>query len=126
MADAKTRLSRDEKLAAVRASYQAIERGDLRKAAEELADDAVFYSALRQREFKGRDQILAEELKQQEEFKAQYTLHDVTASDEHVVALLEVAQEVEGKRTTHRLVHVLHVDDDGKIKECWSVFNPES
>ena len=126
MADVKSKLSREEKVAAARASYQAAERGDLRKAAEGLADDAVFHSALRQRDFKGRDQILAEQLKQQEEFKAQYKLHDVTASDEHVVALMEVTQEIDGKRSTTRLVHVLHVDDDGKTRECWSIFNPES
>jgi ketosteroid isomerase-like protein len=126
MADVKSKLSKDEKVAAARALYQAVERGDLRKGAEGLADDAVFHSRLRQRDFKGRDEILAEQLKQRDEFKAEYKLHDVTASDDHVVALLEVTQEVNGTRSSHKLVHVLHVDDDGKVKECWSIFNPES
>jgi hypothetical protein len=70
--------------------------------------------------------VLAEQLKQRDEFKAEYKLHDVTASDDHVVALMEVSQEIDGKRQTGRLVHILHVDDEGKAKEIWSVFSPQS
>jgi ketosteroid isomerase-like protein len=123
MADVQSKLSTEQKLAAVRASYEAAARGDLRQAAEGLADDAVFHSALRKQDFRGREAILAEQLKQQAEFKAQYDLHDVLASDEHVVALLRVTQEMDGKRETRQLVHVLHVDDQGKGKEVWSVFS---
>ena len=123
MADVQSKLSTVEKVAAVRASYETASRGDLRKAAEGLADDVVFHSALRKQDFKGREAVLAEQLKQQAEFKAEYKLHDLAASEEHMVALLQVTQEVGGKRETHQLVHVLHVDDEGKAKEVWSIFN---
>lgn len=126
MADVETRLSTAEKVARVREAYQASERGDLQKGAEILADDAVFHSQLRQRDFKGRDTILAEQLKQREEFKPEYKLHDVTASDDHVVVLMEVTQEIDGKRQTGRLVHVMHTDDAGKAKEVWAVYNPQA
>lgn len=124
MADVQSRLLTDQKVAAVRASYETAARGDLRKAAEGLADDVVFHSALRKHDFQGRAAVLDEQLKQQAEFKAEYKLHDLTASEEHIVALLQVTQEVDGKRETHQLVHVLHVDDEGKAKEVWSIFNP--
>ena len=126
MADARTKLSTAEKIARVRESYGAAERGDFEKAAEGLADDAVFHSQLRNRDFKGRAVVLAEQLKQRDEYKPEYRVHDVTASDEHVVVLMDVSQEVDGKRQSRQLVHVLHVDDEGKAKEIWSIYNPES
>ena len=126
MADVRSKLSNDQKVARVRQSYEAAERGDLEKSSENLADDAVFHSQLRKRDFTGRAAILAEQLKQLDEFKADYKLHDVTASDDHIVALLEVTQEIDGKRQTGRLVHILHVDDEGKAKEVWTIFSPQS
>jgi hypothetical protein len=106
--------------------YEAIERGDEVAAAEGFAEDAVFHSQLRGRDFTGRDQILAETLKQVEELKSRFKVHDICASDGHVVALLETSREVNGVRTTHRLVHVLHLDDDGKVAECWAISPPQS
>jgi ketosteroid isomerase-like protein len=126
MADVRSKLSSDQKVARVRESYKAVERGDFEKGAEGLANDVVFHSQLRQRDFKGRDTVLAEQLKQRNEFKAEYKLHDVTGSDTHVVALMEVSQEVDGERQTGRLVHILHVDDEGKAREIWTLFSPLS
>ncbi len=126
MADVKTTLSTDEKIARVRAAYEASVRGDLEKGGEGLADDVVFHSQLRNRDFTGRDAVIAEQRKQREEFKSDFKLHDVTASDDHVVVLMEVSQEIDGKRQTGRLVHVLHFDDAGKAKEVWAIYSPQS
>lgn len=125
MADARTKLSTDEKIARVRESYKAAERGDFEKGAEGLADDVVFHSQLRNRDFTGRAVVLAEQLKQRDEYRPEYRVHDVTASDDHVVVLMDVSQEVDGKRQSRRLVHVLHVDDEGKAKEIWAIYNPQ-
>lgn len=126
MADVQSKLSHEQKIALIREAYRAAERGEFEKSAEGLAHDAVFHSQLRKRDFSGREAILAEQLKQRDEFKAEYRLHDVTASDDHVVVLMEVSQEVDGKRQTGRLVHVLHVDDEGKGKEIWAIFSPQA
>lgn len=126
MADVETKLSTNEKIARVREAYEASVRGDFEKGGEGMTDDAVFHSQLRNRDFKGRDVVLAEQRKQREEFKSEFKLHDVTGSDDHVVVLMEVSQEIDGKRHTDRLVHILHVDEQGKAKEVWAVFSPKS
>jgi len=126
MADVKTKLSTNEKIARVREAYEASVSGDFEKGAQGLADDAVFHSQLRKRDFKGRDSVMAEQRKQREEFKSEFKLHDVTGSDDHVVVLMEMSQEVDGKQQTSRLVHILHVDDQGKAKEIWAVSSPQA
>src|SRR5207245_9045145 len=64
--------------------------------------------------------ILDEVRKQNQEVKTTWHLHDVLVSDDHDVALLEAEQE--GRR--RRIVHILHLDDAGRIKESWAAFNP--
>jgi hypothetical protein len=75
---------------------------------------------MRGREFRGKAAIIDEVKKQNQEVKTIWHLHDVLVSDDHAVALLEAEQEG-GRR---RIVHVLHLDDAGRIEEAWAVFNP--
>src|SRR5207237_110560 len=72
------------------------------------------------RESRGKEAITDEVKKQNQEVKTTWHLHDVLVSDDHGVALLEAEQE--GRR--RRIVHVLHLDDTGRIQEAWAVFNP--
>jgi ketosteroid isomerase-like protein len=125
MAQVKPGVTLEDKIARVREAYDAYERGDLGRAKEGYTEDAVFHSQLRGREFKGRDAIFAEAEEQRGEFKPVYKVHDVCASDDHGVALLEMTQEVDGATRRTRLVHVLHLDENGKIKEIWALYNPQ-
>src|SRR5919201_1743548 len=125
MAQVKSGSALEERIAKVRESYEAYERGDYAAAKEGYTEDAVFHSQLRERDFKGRDAMFGEADAQRAEFKPEYRVHDVCAGDGHAVVLMEVTQEVAGQRKSGRLVHVLHLDDAGKIKEVWAVFNPQ-
>ncbi len=121
MAEAGTKLTNEQKRARIRKSYDLSARGDYEGSVQEgWADDGVFHSQLRGREFRGKAAILDEVRKQNQEVKTTWHLHDVLVSDDHGVALLEAEQE--GRR--RRIVHILHLDDAGKIKESWAVFNP--
>ncbi len=121
MAEAGTRLTNEQKRARIRKSYDLSARGDYEGSVQEgWADDGVFHSQMRGREFRGKAAILDEVRKQNQEVKTTWHLHDVLVSDDHGVALLEAEQE--GRR--RRIVHILHLDDAGKIKESWAVFNP--
>jgi hypothetical protein len=51
-------------------------------------------------------------------FKA--TLHDVLATDDHVVALGKIDAQRKGMTAPHDFVHVCHVKE-GKLSECWIV-----
>ncbi len=121
MAEAGTKLTNEQKRARIRKTYDLSARGDYEGSIREgWADDGVFHSQMRGREFRGKAAILDEVRKQNQEVKTTWHLHDVLVSDDHGVALLEAEQEG-GRR---RIVHILHLDDAGKIKEAWAVFNP--
>ena len=121
MAEAGTKLTNEQKRARIRKTYDLSARGDYEGSIQEgWADDGVFHSQMRGREFRGEAAILDEVRKQNQEVKTTWHLHDVLVSDDHGVALLEAEQE--GQR--RRIVHILHLDDAGRIKESWAVFNP--
>ncbi|HYS02068.1 MAG TPA: nuclear transport factor 2 family protein [Candidatus Eisenbacteria bacterium] len=121
MAEAGTKLTNEQKRARIRKTYDLSARGDYEGSIQEgWADDGVFHSQMRGREFRGKAAILDEVRKQNQEVKTTWHLHDVLVSDDHGVALLEAEQE--GQR--RRIVHILHLDDAGRIKESWAVFNP--
>jgi hypothetical protein len=121
MAEAGTKLTNEQKRARIRKTYDLSARGDYEGSIQEgWADDGVFHSQMRGREFRGKAAILDEVRKQNQEVKTTWHLHDVLVSDDHGVALLEAEQE--GRR--RQIVHVLHLDDAGKIKESWAIFNP--
>jgi hypothetical protein len=121
MAEAGTKLTNEQKRARIRKTYDLSARGDYEGSIQEgWADDGVFHSQMRGREFRGKAAILGEVRKQNQEVKTTWHLHDVLVSDDHGVALLEAEQE--GQR--RRIVHILHLDDAGRIKESWAVFNP--
>jgi hypothetical protein len=121
MAEAGTKLTNEQKRARIRKTYDLSARGDYEGSIQEgWADDGVFHSQMRGREFRGKAAILDEVRKQNREVKTTWHLHDVLVSDDHGVALLEAEQE--GQR--RRIVHILHLDDAGRIKESWAVFNP--
>ena len=121
MAEAGTKLTNEQKRARIRKTYDLSARGDYEGSVREgWADDGVFHSQMRGREFRGKAAVLDEVRKQNQEVKTTWHLHDVLVSDDHGVALLEAEQE--GRR--RRIVHILHLDDAGRIKESWAVFNP--
>ena len=121
MAETGTKLTNEQKRASIRKSYELSAQGKYESSIQEgYADDGVFHSQKRGREFRGKAAILSEVEKQNQEAKTTWHVHDVLVSDDHGVALLEAEQE--GQRT--RIVHILHLNDQGKIKEAWAVFNP--
>ena len=121
MAETGTKLTNEQKRARVRKSYDLSARGDYERSVQEgYADDGVFHSQMRGREFRGKAAILDEVRKQNQEVKTTWHVHDVLVSDDHGVALLEAEQEDRRRR----IVHILHLDDSGKIKEAWAVFDP--
>ena len=121
MAETGTKLTNEQKRARIRKSYDLSARGDYERSVQEgYADDGVFHSQIRGREFRGKAAILDEVVKQNREVKTTWHVHDILVSDDHGVALLEAEQE--GRRA--RVVHILHLDEAGKIKEAWAVFNP--
>src|SRR5437879_13588499 len=116
MAGTETKVTTEQKRARLRKSYDLSARGDYEGSVQEgWADDGVFHSQMRGREFRGKAAILDEVRKQNQEVKTTWHLHDVLVSDDHGVALLEAEQE--GRR--RRIVHIPPRHARGRVKEPW-------
>ena len=126
MAEGTTKVSIEERIARTRETFEAMASEDLERGLEGYAEDVVWHSQLRGSDFRGKAAVRAEELKQLGEFKGKTVLHDVCASSDHVVALLELIPETGGEPgpSDGRLIVVAHVNDDAKITELWSIYKP--
>ena len=52
-------------------------------------------------------------------------VHDILGNDEHVVALVRVTAERNGKRLDQKAAHIAHTNDEGRITEFW-VFSEDT
>jgi uncharacterized protein len=109
--------------ALVRRAYAAQARGDLDTYLSLLADDFVLRIPGRSQiagEYRGRDEMRRHfaEIAALSGGTFRTTVHDVTASDEHVIALVEATAERDGVAVELPRIHVWHVRD-GELSELW-------
>jgi ketosteroid isomerase-like protein len=109
----------------VRKGYAAFQNNDLDTVKEVLAPDVKWHATGRSKisgSFDGLDATLAQFLSLAQEtggtFKLQ--IHDVLASDDHVVVLGKATGERNGKTLDSDYCHVFHIKD-GKASEAWVV-----
>jgi ketosteroid isomerase-like protein len=105
----------------VRRLYEARARGDLEGAASFLAWDVEWHEPYEYLgSLKGRDAVMTaiRQSMAQTHGTFRLDLHDVLASDEHVVALVRIAAGRHGQRKTGKVVGIFHVRD-GLIQEVW-------
>jgi ketosteroid isomerase-like protein len=108
-----------------REAMEAFNRGDLEAFAAAVHDEVVWHAPGDNRfsgEFRGKAAALGRFKEQAEAgVRLRFTdLHDVTASDEHVVALLRVRFEGPGGELENPSVFVMHVRED-KLVEFWAM-----
>lgn len=109
--------------ALVRRAYAAQARGDLDTYLALLAEDFVLRIPGRSQiagEYRGRDEMRRHfaEIAALSGGTFRTTVHDVTASDEHVIALVEATAERDGVAVKLPRIHVWHVRD-GELSELW-------
>jgi hypothetical protein len=106
----------------VRKGKEAFLSGDLETVKELLADDLVVHTSGDgpfEREYRGRDAFgFIGQLAQLSGGTYQQEIHDVVASDAHVVALVTVRAERNGRPVEYRSAEVFHVKD-GQATEAW-------
>ena len=109
--------------ALVRRAYAAQSRGDLDAYLALLADDFVLRIPGRSRiagEYHGRGEMRRHfaEITALSGGTFRTVIHDVTASDEHVVALVEATAARDGVAVDLPRIHVWHVRE-GELTELW-------
>ena len=120
-------MSAQTNAAALRKGYDAFSRGDMDALRNEVfSPDIVWHQGGRNQtsgDYRGADAVIGlfGKLFQLTDGTFRVELHDVLASDEHVVALARTTGQRAGKTIQHgEYSHVCHFRDD-KLAEVWIV-----
>ena len=100
-----------------RRAFEAFTRGD-GSAADLIADDIVWWQIGSAEPVRGKAALL-ESMSRMEGLDFEVDLHDVTASDDHVVGLVRATVRAGDQQFTYRTAEIAHVSD-GKISERWA------
>jgi ketosteroid isomerase-like protein len=110
----------------IRRGYVAFGTGDIKTLGELFADDLVWHVGGRSSitgDYKGKSEVFGffAQLAKQTGGTFRVDVHDVLANDEHVVALVKLTAEREGKTLSDNGAQVYHVRG-GRVTESW--FHP--
>lgn len=97
---------------------EAFERGETEQFGEVLADDVVWWQIGSDEPLRGKEAVLGSmAILDQIEFDVE--LHDVLATDDHLVGLVTATVNVGDQSFTYRTAEIAHVED-GKVTERWA------
>ena len=100
-----------------RRAFDAFMKGD-GSAADLITDDIVWWQIGSDEPLRGKAALL-ESMSMMEGADFEIDLHDVTASDDHVVGLVTATVRAGDQQLTYRTAEIAHVRD-GKISERWA------
>ena len=124
MADTSTRMTREQKVEMAKKALADSNRGEF--SPNGFTPDVVFHGAA-MGEVRGRDAVLSA-LKAQQSAFAEFRQepHAILADDDHVVALVNLSVSAGGKSGQYHSILVVHTNDQGQIKEMWSMMDAEA
>jgi uncharacterized protein len=129
VAETGTKVSRDQKIQVVRDAFDAFKRGDVNALSENWTDDIVWHSRGSTKfggDFKGKDAVVGHIMQYPQEFQdIKLDIHDILASDSHVVALVSTSSKRNGKAFDDQATYVFHINDQGKATEAWLIGDTE-
>lgn len=115
-------MSEHPNAAILRSAYEAMAKGDL-SFGEALDDDIIWHESTAgfEGDYRGRDQVMALMGRVFQETGVQMTslsIHEVLASDDHAVILIEATLTRQGRTFVAQYVDVYHMRN-GKATEHW-------
>jgi uncharacterized protein len=114
----------------LRRGYAAYATGDHATLRGLLADDVAFHflgHTPLSGAYNGIAEVLGYFVRLQESGAAfTFEVHELLADDEHAVALLAGAAERSGKRTRQKVVHVFHLNADGRVTDWWNFWEDQA
>ncbi len=103
-----------------RQAADALERGDMQSLDTFIADDVVWHEIGRPEPRRGKAALIAAAPGGgAADFEITAKVHDIAASDEHTIALVDATATRAGKTLKYRTAEIYHVRD-GKIVERWA------
>ena len=112
-------MSASDNLAVVRAAQDAFESGDMAQLDVLIADDVVWHEIGRAEPRHGKEALRAAGPGGAADYEITGITHDVLASDDHAIALVQATATRAGKTFTYRTAEIYHLKD-GKITERWA------
>ena len=112
-------MSASDNLAVARAVQDAFESGDMAQLDALIADDVVWHEIGRAEPRHGKEALRAAGPGGAADYEITGITHDVLASDDHAIALVQATATRAGKTFTYRTAEIYHVQD-GKITERWA------
>jgi ketosteroid isomerase-like protein len=97
----------------------AMNAGEMSSLGDAVAEDVVWWEIGASEPARGRA-ALVERTQFISDFDVSIDLHDVTTSDDHLIALLGVTATRGGKTFEYRVAEIQHLNDAGEITERWS------
>jgi uncharacterized protein (TIGR02246 family) len=104
--------------AVVRRINEAMSAGDMETAASLVADDVVWHQIGAAEPIRGKA-ALAASMAGFAEASITYDVHDILASDDHVIALGTASATLGGRSLTSRTAEIHHVRN-GQVTERWA------
>jgi uncharacterized protein len=97
---------------------EAFDRRDMARIDALLADDLIWHEIGRAEPRHGKEALRAV-APGAADYEVTGTVHDVLASDDHAIALVEAKATRGGKTLTYRTAEIYHIRD-GKVVERWA------
>ena len=104
--------------AVVREMNEMMIAGDMEGASSRIADEVVWHVIGRDEPYRGKAELAAS-MGGLGGAEFHYDVHDVLASDDHVITLGTAAVTRDGRSLTYRTAEIYHVRD-GKVSERWA------
>jgi ketosteroid isomerase-like protein len=111
-------MSAQENLSLARELQDAFERGDFDRIDALTADDVVWHEIGVAEPKRGKAALRAE-MPGSVDYEITGTTHDVLASDDHAIALVEATATRGGKTLSYRTAEIYHFRN-GKVAERWA------
>jgi ketosteroid isomerase-like protein len=102
-----------------REMQDAFERGDMEALDRLMADDIVWHEIGRAEPRRGKAALRASSPGGAADYEVTGTTHDILASDDHAVALVNATATRNGKTFSYRTAEIVHIRD-GKVVERWA------
>ncbi len=113
-------MSAQENRAVAEKLQDAFERGDMERLDALMTDDIVWHEIGRSEPRRGKEALrTAMGGSSPMDYEITARAHDILASDDHAIALVEATATRGGKTFTYRTAEIYHVRD-GRIAERWA------
>jgi ketosteroid isomerase-like protein len=112
-------MSENSSVARYRQAFEAMSSGEMDGWADSVAEDVVWWEIGASEPVRGREALM-KQMQFMGDFDVSVDLHDVAASDDHLIALLDVTAKKGDETLNYRTAEIHHLNQAGQVSERWA------